>query len=430
MPLHYGTVPSWLADRMMKLGTAMIEAVIMDGGTDEVLRRLSDPYWFQAFGAVLGMDWHSSGITTSVMRAIQRGINPRSKDFGIAVFGGRGKYSRQTPRKLIEYSMKTGLSGDDLTRSSRLTAKIDNSCLQDGFQIYLHNFVITENGNWAVIQQGMNRQTGTARRYHWRSEGLRSFLDDPHTAVVGPFQDGDLINLSDSRAARNREGILEFMNEHPDRQQHEVDLLMRTPRLILPSHHEVKPQDVISKRLGAVLAAAWDEKFSNFSEALLMPGVGPRTVQSLALVSEVIYGGPSRFTDPARFSFAHGGKDGHPAPVPLKVYDKSISVVKRALETAKTGNTEKINGMKKLDRFTRWLEKTASPQADVDKLISREWENSHLWGGRTVMRRAVPGDSYAEHSSRKPLASPEKKKSRTKPSFNKYDDNRQLNLFD
>ena len=246
----------------------------------------------------------------------------------------------------------------------------------------------------------MNQQTGTARRYHWHSEEFSSFFDDPHTAVVGPFR-GELMNLSDGRADRNRNGILEFMNEHPDRQRRELDSLMRARRLVLPSRHEVKPEDVISKRLGAVLASAWDKNFGDFSQALLMEGVGPRTVQSLSLVSEVIYGGPSRFTDPARFSFAHGGKDGHPAPVPLDIYDKSIAVVKRALSAAKAGNTEKMEGMKKLDRFTRWLEKSADPRGDVDGLIAREWENSHQWGGRAVMGKALPGDNFAKHSSRR-----------------------------
>ncbi len=399
LPLHYGTVPKWLADRMMTLGTSIIEAIITDGGTDEVLRRVSDPFWFQAFGAVLGMDWHSSGITTSVMRAIQRGLNPRSSELGIAVLGGRGKYSRNTPAELLEYAMKTGLAGEELTRTSRLTAKIDNSCLQDGFQIYLHNFVITENGNWAVVQQGMNKETGKARRYHWHSSEIKSFFSDPHTAVVGPYQ-GELLNLSDSRADANRKGILDFLREHPDRQKRELDALMRSRRIVLPSHHEVRPEDVISKRLGAALAAAWDREFSDFSQALLMEGVGPRTVQSLALVSEIIYGGPSRFSDPARFSFAHGGKDGHPAPVPLDIYDRSISVVKRALSHAKTGNDTRLQGIKNLDRFTRWVEQNTAPTADVEKVIEREWENSHKWGGKTVMGDALPGDNYEKHSGR------------------------------
>ncbi|MDC7123937.1 MAG: DUF763 domain-containing protein [Spirochaetales bacterium] len=427
LPLHYGTVPPWLADRMMKLGTAMIEAIIIENGTDEVLRRLSDPCWFQAFGAVLGMDWHSSGITTSVMRAIQRGITPISKELGLAILGGRGKYSRQTPQELIEYSMQNGLSGEELTRTSRLTAKIDNSCLQDGFQIYLHNFVITKDGHWAVIQQGMNKQTGTARRYHWHSEELTSFFDDPHAAVVGPFQ-GELLNLSDSRAEKNRSGILDFMNEHPDRQQRELDSLMRARRIVLPSHHEVKPEDVVSKRLGAVLAAAWDKDFSSFSEALLMQGVGPRTVQSLALVSEVIYGGPSRFTDPARFSFAHGGKDGHPSPVPVKIYDKSISVVRKALNKAKTGNSEKLSGIKNLDRFTRYIESTSSPDADVNKLIEQEWKNSYKWGGKTVMGAAIRGDNYERHSSRYQAQKGYKKKNSNSKKAEKEDD-KQLKLF-
>lgn len=387
LPLHRGTVPSWLADRMMRLGTAMIEVILAEYGREEVLRRLSDPYWFQSFGAVLGMDWHSSGITTSVMRALQRGINPRSSELGLAVFGGRGKYSRRTPLELDQYADHTGVDGDELIRASRLTAKIDNACLQDGYQIYLHNFVVTEDGKWAVIQQGMDQSSRTARRYHWHSEGLteggESFFNDPHTAVVGPRKP-ELLNLSDRRAQPNRRGILDFITEHPDRQQKELERLLRAPRLVLPSHHEVRPADVLSRRLGAVLAAAWDREFSDFSEALLMEGVGPRTVQSLALVSEVIYGGPSRFEDPARFSFAHGGKDGHPAPVPLKVYDRSISLTRKALEAAKADRGEKAHGLRNLDRFVRELERSASPQADVERVIARERGLSARYGGRTV----------------------------------------------
>lgn len=388
LPLHYGHVPEWLANRMKELGSAISLAVIYKYGRDEFLRRISDPFWFQSFGAVMGMDWHSSGITPSVMGALSRGLNPLSSETGLYILGGRGKRSRNTPSEIYEVSIKTGLDGDKLVRCSRLSAKIDNTCIDDGYQIYLHNFILTSDGKWGVVQQGMNKSDITARRYHWLSDDVKSFVDDPHSAIVGK-NEGEILNLSDSRSEPARNAIVEFLSIHPDKQQHEIESLFSTAaasqrHLEMPARHEVTAADVNSKRMGAVLALAYEKQFRDFTDALLLEGVGPRTMQSLALVSEVIYGAPARFSDPARFSFAHGGKDGHPAPVPLKVYDQSISILKDAVMKAKIGNHDRLDALKKLDTITRNIENTCEPDADIEKLIAHERKISKSLGGRTV----------------------------------------------
>ena len=440
LPLHTGTVPRWLADRMMVLGTLITESLVENFGPDEVLVRLSDPLWFQSFGAVMGMDWHSSGITTSVMYALKRGLNPRAKELGIYVCGGRGKYSRMTPDELLGIADKTGLNGQELVRDSKLVAKVDNNAIQDGFQLYQHNFIVTESGKWAVVQQGMNVGEKKARRYHWCSSDLRSFVEEPHTGVVGDNR-GQILNLTDSKARTARDSILELSLESPEKVLKEITQIGKkenemilftggkvqsikksssdlqgelfaeedlqggqtpvgginqrgqTPKtfsfetngrsIIMPAHHEVLAQDVDLKRLGGVLATAYESRPENFESLMLTPGLGPRTLQSLALVSEVIYGTPSRFTDPARFSFAHGGKDGHPFPVPTRVYDESIRILGDSIEKSKLGYTDKSECLKRLHSTALEIERNCAPEADFDKTIIHEKENSKEWGGRT-----------------------------------------------
>lgn len=377
LPLHYGSVPKWLADRMTKLGTLIIESLIILYGKQEVLRRLSDPMWFQSLGCVMGMDWHSSGITTSVMGALKRGLTPKSRELGIYIAGGRGKYSRQTPDELRVIAEQTGLDGEALVRDSKLSAKIDNTAIQDGFQLYLHNFVLTDDGDWAVIQQGMNPELKTARRYHWLSSNVKKFDEEPHTGVVGENQ-GLILNLTDKDAMPTKESILELSKENPDKSLAEIK------KIVMPGRHEVKASDVNLKRLGAVLAAAYENPVSDFCSFILIPGVGPRTLQSLVLVSEVIYGTPSRFSDPARYSFAHGGKDRHPFPVPLKVYDSSISVLKSAIEKAKLGEMEKLDCLKRLYALEQKIEKEMEPEAHFDEVVQKENRESKLYGGRSV----------------------------------------------
>lgn len=420
LPLHTGTVPKWLADRMMRLGTLIIEALVLKYGKKEVLIRLSDPLWFQSLGAVLGMDWHSSGITTSVMYALKRGLNRRAKELGIVVCGGRGKYSRRTPEELQILADMTGMDGNKLINCSKLAAKVDGTALQDGFQLYQHNFILSDQGDWTVVQQGMNVSEKKARRYHWSSEKLRSFVENPHTGVTGENQ-GLILNLTDINASSTRSKILSLTQENPDRIIREVkkmggseslqlelfddaeknknppsnqnnisnewqktQILIKNDRnLVMPSHHEIRAEDVDLKRLGAVLATAYESENTDFESLLLTPGLGPRTLQSLTLVSEVIYGTPSRFTDPARFSFAHGGKDGHPFPVTTKIYDESIRILGESIEESKMGYSEKSECLYRLEKTARYVEENCEPEANFDALIAHEREHSKEWGGRT-----------------------------------------------
>lgn len=368
---------------MAKLGLAVVENIVLDYGRDEVLRRLSDPFWFQSLGAVMGMDWHSSGITTSVMAALKRSVNPHSRELGIYICGGKGKYSRQTPAELLRIGSATGLDGDYLVKCSKLSAKVDNTAVQDGFQLYTHNFILSSNGQWTVIQQGMNDSSSTARRYHWHSGGLQSFVDDPHTGICGRNQ-GQILNMADKRAAASRNGVMQIAAEHPERMLKEIS------RLAMPAHHDVRAEDVDLKRLGAVLWLAHEKQPRDFEELLQLPGLGPRTLQSLALVSEVIHGAPARFSDPARFSFAHGGKDGHPFPVPLKVYDETIGFLQKAIDKAKIGLSEKTEAIKRLTQAAQRAEQDFTPNANFDKVLQKEKDDSWRYGGRTVTGFARP----------------------------------------
>ena len=383
-------MPPWLATRMETLGTAIVEAVVHHYGRDALLTRLSDPFWFQALGSVMGMDWHSSGITTSVMGALKKGLNPRAHELGIYVCGGRGRQSRKTPDELRMLAGRIGLDGDALVRTSRLTARIDNNAVDDGFQIYLHAFVLTADGEWAVVQQGMNETSRLARRYHWHSPTVRDFVTEPHTAIVGTPA-GTIRNLVDRRAQPAQQALLRIAREDPARTVAEVRHLQ------MPFRHEVRARDVNEKRLAAVLALAHERELRDCASFLLLEQLGPRTLQSLALVAEVVHGTPTRFDDPARFSFAHGGKDGHPFPVPLTVYDESIGVLRRALDAARVGRSEKLQGFSRLDAFARTIEARRDPAADVEAVIDHERTVSHSYGGRTVF-----GDARAASTRPRP----------------------------
>lgn len=383
LPLHHGHIPPWLAQRMTSLGGAIIESIVLEYGKSEVLKRLSDPLWFQALGCVLGMDWHSSGITTSVMGALKKAVNPMAGELGIYICGGRGKHSRQTPEELLRVADKTGLNGADLVRSSKLAAKVDNTAIQDGFQLYLHNFIVTNEGEWTIVQQGLNDASGMARRYHWHSTQFQSYLQAPHAGITGENQ-GLILNLTDLQADKTRNSILDIARENPDKMMTEIR------KIVMPRHHEVTARDVNLKRLGAVLTLAHENSVNQFESLLLLEGLGPRTLQSLTLVSEVIYGTPSRFTDPARFSFAHGGKDGHPFPVPLKVYDETIQTLKTSVEKAKIGQRDKQEAIHQLTTLAQNVEKTFTPAPFFDAIVQKERAESHLHGGMTVFGAAKP----------------------------------------
>lgn len=418
LPLHGGAVPKWLADRMTALGTVLVEALVLEYGRTEVLRRLSHPFWFQSLGAVMGMDWHSSGITTSVLGALKRGLRPIENELGIYVCGGRGRHSRKTPEELTSVAERTGLDGKALVAKSRLVAKVDGACIQDGFELYLHGFFVSQEGEWVVVQQGMNGDRRLARRYHWLSEGLTSFVDEPHAAIEGrPV--GDIVNLTDRRAERARVAQVDLIRQGPDRviteltklrgermqRAHASDPtptarhtgqqslafggespLSEAPHLKLPARHDVRARDVDLRKVHAALAAAHERGPVDFTELVQTPGLGARTLFSLALVAEVLHGAPSRFADPARFSLAHGGKDGHPFPVPLKVYDETIRVMKRAVAKARLGRTESLSAIRRLDDAARRIDHEATTMTgpSLGDLVRHEHRNRSTYGGRTV----------------------------------------------
>jgi hypothetical protein len=403
LPLHSGHIPAWLSGRMAKLGRIIVEAIVLEYGRAELLRRLAHPFWFQSFGAVMGMDWHSSGITTSVVGALKRGLAPIQRELGIYVCGGKGLKARQTPAELAAVADSTGIDAQALATSSRLVAKIDGAAVQDGFDLYLHAFFVSVEGAWCVVQQGMNETLKEARRYHWQSENLDGFFDSPHSGIEGRNV-GVIVNLADARAQRSRSASLELARTNPDRT---LGVLRRwreagnlalplfpeldaappepaappQPHLDLPHHHEVRATDVSLKRLHATLAAAAERGPRDFAELLLQPGLGARTVAALAFVAELVHGAPSRFADPARFALAHGGKDGHPFPVPLKVYDATLSVLKRAVERARLGSSETLAALRRLDEQARLLEARASGPS-FGAHVAEERVRSGVYGGR------------------------------------------------
>jgi hypothetical protein len=373
LPLHGGRVPAWLSARMARLGRVIVEAIAHEYGRTEVLRRLADPFWFQSFGAVMGMDWHSSGITTSVIGALKRGLAPIAGELGLHVCGGRGRHSRRTPDELNALGDRIGFDAAALVRASRLVAKVDSAALQDGFALYLHGFIVADDGAWVVVQQGMNDQLRQARRYHWLWDRAGSFVEEPHAAIEGRPGGAMIVNLTDRRAAAARASTLA--------------LARGGPRLILPAHHEVRAEDIDLARLGKTLAAVADRGPEDFPGLLLTPGVGARTLFALALVAEVIHGAPSRFADPARFSLAHGGKDGHPFPVPLRVYDHTLRVLKDAIGRAKLGNDERLDALRRLDAQARGVDGASvvvPSAADVRGWMRAERAAAPILDGRTV----------------------------------------------
>ncbi len=391
LPLHGGRVPQWLAGRMARLGRVISEAILLEYGRDELLRRLAHPFWFQSFGAVMGMDWHSSGITTSVLGALKRGLEPVADELGLYVCGGRGRASRRTPDELRAAGERTGVDGDAMARTSRLVAKVDSAAIQDGFALYLHGFILAADGRWTVVQQGMRPDEHIARRYHWLSEGLESFVDQPHAAVDGrPL--GSILNMTDRGAAASRAAQLELVAGGPDPLLAEIARARGAhpaPQLAMPGHHQVAASDVSLRRLHGALAAAAEVGPTRYEDLLLVPGVGARTVEALALVAEVVHGAPSRFRDPARFAYAHGGKDGTPFPVPLAVYDRTIAVMSDAVSKARLGNDDRLAALRELDRQARALEAGASGPS-IEELFDRERRRSGELGGRSVQRASAP----------------------------------------
>ena len=343
-PLHYGPAPRWLFERMTRLARQITLAVVEEYGPHEMLLRLSDPFWFQAFGCVLGFDWHSSGLTTTVCGALKEGLRVIGSDAGLFVAGGKGKTSRRTPDELAGYGQRLGLDAAPLTYSSRMSAKVDSAVLQDGYEIYHHSFVFTSDGLWCVIQQGMNTAARYARRYHWLSSELDDFVCEPHKAVCSDAR-GEALNMVALEADPARRLSAELSHQPPDRTVHELE---RLQSLELPRRHHVLLEDVSPRHIQKILLKTYEERPADFEALLGMQGVGAKTIRALALVSELVYGAKASFRDPVRYSFAHGGKDGHPYPVDRETYDRSVELLRKAVQRAKLGQRDKLEALKRL----------------------------------------------------------------------------------
>ncbi len=347
LPLHYGKAPRWLFDRMVKLSREITLVIVTDFGPDEMLRRLSDPYWFQAFGCVLGFDWHSSGVTTTLCGALKEGLKGVEKDIGLFVAGGKGKTSRQTPAEIQTWGELTSIDPAPLVYASRMSAKVDSAAVQDGYQLYHHTFVFTRAGSWAVVQQGMNETNRYARRYHWLSQSLSSFVNEPHAAVASEGR-GTALNLvaAESDPARTTiTGVVD--NEKPEKLLAE---LRRIKTLSLPAHHYLGTEDLHPDSLAKILLSTYERQPADFEALLGLPGVGAKTLRALSLISELVYGVAPSYRDPARYSFAHGGKDGIPYPVDRKTYDQSIEVLARAVRKARMAPAERDQALRRLSQ--------------------------------------------------------------------------------
>jgi hypothetical protein len=349
LPLHYGKAPRWLFDRMTRLAREITIAITTEFGPEEMLRRLSDPFWFQAFGCVLGYDWHSSGVTTTVCGALKEGIKGLETDLGLFVAGGKGKTSRKTPAEIESRGHLIKPEPSTLVYASRMAAKVDNSALQDGYQLYHHVFFFTADGSWSVVQQGMNENNRYARRYHWLGEKVTDFVCEPHSAICSQTR-GKAFNLVAVESQPARDTITNItLEEKPEKI---IGQLKRLKTLDLPSRHHLSLEDIHPDRLNKTLLITYEQHPQNFEKLLSLQGVGPKTLRALSLISELIYDAPVSLRDPARYSFAHGGKDGHPYPVDRKTYDRSIEILHQALEKAKVGDTEKIAAFR---RLKAWL---------------------------------------------------------------------------
>ncbi len=388
MPLHFGKMPKWLTERMGKMGSAIIESVAQNYGKSEVLTRLSDPNWFQALGAVMGMQWNSSGVTATVLGSLKRKINPMASELGIYILGGKGKYGWNTPQQVRRVSNYHGLKGNELVKASQLTRRVDNNAIQDGYNLYQQYFILSDEGEWTGINQGMNTRTRRARRYHWHSPTVRSFVSDPHVGIVGE-RGAPILNLADSRADLARTNIVGLTKEKPS------EVLDVYRNISLPDRHDIREKDLNLNRLGAVLHMAYTNEIDNFEDLLLLKGIGPRTLKALALTSEVIHGDASRFEDPSRFSFAVGGKDGIPHPVDKKAYDETIEMLSDSVEKAKLGYKDKSKALKRLHSATKNAESKYTPTAFLKDLVDFEWDHAEKNGGMTFMGETIKGVTRA-----------------------------------
>ena len=385
LPLHYGSTPPWLFERMTKLAREITIAIVSEYNSEIMLEKLSNPFWFQSFGCVLGFDWHSSGLTTTVCGALKEGVRELQKDLNFFVAGGKGRTSRKTPKEIEFFSQKYSFNSQPLIYASRISCKVDNNALQDGYQLYHHNFFFTKDGKWTVVQQGMNTNARLARRYHWYSERLRcsegpkdknlrrtdkrrscivrplqpSFVNEPHTAICCNQKGGEVLNLVAQKSAKNRQISTEISHEKPEKLVKIVKKLKesssvsihQSDHLLMPKRHLISVEDLNPKALERTFLKIYEKKAKNFEQLLGTPGVGPKTIRALSLIAELVWGAKPSYQDPARYSFAHGGKDGTPYPVDRKTYDSSIMLLHDAIKKAKIGERGKIEAIKRLRLF-------------------------------------------------------------------------------
>ena len=388
LPLHFGKMPAWFTEKMGLMGNAIVESVVDNYGKSEVLTRMSDPNWFQALGAVMGMQWNSSGVTAAVLGSLKPKVNPKAQDLGLYILGGKGKYGWSVPNQVQRLSDKHSLNGDELVKSSQLTRRVDNNAVQDGYNLYQQYFILSDEGEWTSITQGMNTNTRRARRYHWHSPSVRSFVDTPHTGIVGK-KGKPVLNLTDSKADMLRTNMVGLTKEKP------ADVLDTYRGITMPNRHDVREKDVNMTRLGSVLNMAYNRDIDNFEDLVMMKGVGPRTLKSLAMVSEVVHGDASRFEDPARFSFAIGGKDGRPHPIDTKAMDETIEMLQTSVDKSKLGDKDKSKAIKRLHRACVDNEKGASPISFLEDLMDFEWNHAEKNGGKTFMGDVKKGVTRA-----------------------------------
>ena len=360
LPLHGGKAPAWLFRRMTEMAGAISAAIVLEYGPIELLRRLSDPFWFQAFGCVLGFDWHSSGVTTTVCGALKEAQKRYGADLGVVVCGGKGATSRKTPEEIDRICQKSGDDGAGLIHASRTSAKVDSAALQDGYQLYQHTFFFVPGGSddaqapWCVVQQGMNTQARYARRYHWLSEQARNLVSDPHAAIAAERR-GETLNLVAGEINAHRVALADLARSHPEKVLAEAARLNPDPlplfELELPERHTLTTAHINQRQLRKVLIETYEHQAEDFEALLGVQGVGPMTLRSLSLIAEVIHNAPASHRDPAAYSFAHGGKDGHPYHVNREVYDCNIDHLRTALQQAKVGRSEKLHSFKRLAAF-------------------------------------------------------------------------------
>ena len=348
LPLHYGKTPAWLFERMKPLSAAIASLIVVEFGSREFIRRMADPVWFQAFGCVAGFDWHSSGLTTTLCGALKEGLTLLGDELPVAVCGGKGRAALRTPDDLKNYGVRWAIDTAPFAAMSRLCAKVDNSLVQDGYDLYHHVFVLSQDGDWAVIQQGMNGKERTARRYQWLSRDDLDVTCEPHTGVTCDRTEKTL-NLVAEESGTARDATMAFIRENPDK----MNDAWKDVCLSMPERHYITPGDVDGTRLSKIFRVLHESHAATYRDLIQIRGVGPRTLAALTLISEIVYDAPPSFKDPARFSFAHGGKDGHPFPVDRKTYDCSISFLKECLDRAKVKDREKIDAFRRLAQYER-----------------------------------------------------------------------------